>query len=181
MTTKVLEFGHRRIDMIAGHSIGNDRAGKRIQGVKQALSDFGNEAIPLRVIETDYSLEQGGNAFENLMNSTDAPTAIVCGNDVLAVGAILRAQQIGLRVPKDVSVTGFDDINLALAVTPPLTTVRVPQINMGKLAAKLLMELLSTGVHPPSIEIDTEVVLRGSLTVPRKILANILPKANQPL
>lgn len=171
MTRKVLEFGHRRIDMIAGCSIGNDRASARIQGLKQALSDFGPEARLLHVIETDYSLEHGGNALENLMNSPDAPTAIVCGNDVLAVGAILRAQQLGLRVPEEISITGFDDISLATAVSPPLTTVRVPQRRMGKMAATLLMELLSTGTPPASIEIDTEVVLRGSLTTPRETLA----------
>ncbi|MFT4728888.1 MAG: LacI family transcriptional regulator [Granulosicoccus sp.] len=172
MTKKVLEFGHQRIDMIAGYSTGNDRAGARIQGVKQALSNIGNNPRLPRVIETGYSLEQGSNALEDLMNSPDAPTAIVCGNDVLAVGAILRAQKIGLRVPEDVSVTGFDDISLASAVSPPLTTVRVPQRRMGKMAAKLLMELLSSGVRPPSIEFATEVILRESLAAPKKIRTN---------
>lgn len=166
MTMKVLEFGHRRIDMIAGKSNGNDRAYARIQGVKNALSDFGHSAILRRVIETDYSLEQGGDAFEQLMNSSDAPTAIVCGNDVLAAGAILRAQQRSVKVPEDVSVTGFDDINLAKVVSPALTTVRVPQAEMGRLAAKVLMEWLSTGVRPSSIELDTHIILRDSLSTP---------------
>lgn len=170
MTRKVLEYGHRRIDMIAGYSAGNDRASARVQGVRQALSDFGSDAALRQVIETDYSLEQGGNALELLLRSSDAPTAIVCGNDVLAVGAMLRAQKIGVKVPDDISITGFDDINLAMAVTPPLTTVRVPQKRMGKLAASLLMKLLATGVRPKSIEIDTDIVVRGSLAAPRTTL-----------
>ncbi|MFK8077684.1 MAG: LacI family DNA-binding transcriptional regulator [Granulosicoccus sp.] len=170
ITMKVLEFGHRRIDMIVGSTTGNDRASARIQGVKEAISKFGQGAKLRNVIETEYSLEQGGNAMEFLMNTPDPPTAVVCGNDVLAGGAILRAKRMGLNVPNNVSVTGFDDIDLATAINPTLTTVRVPQDEMGYQAAMLLMKLISTGVRPASVEFETKVIFRESLSELKKEL-----------
>jgi LacI family transcriptional regulator len=167
MTMEVLNQGHRQIAMIAGISKHNDRARNRIKGVKQAIKDFGKNARLLSVIETQYSQALGGDAFTQLMQQSNTPTAIVCGNDVLAVGAIVRARQLGIAVPQDVSITGFDDIDLATAVCPSLTTVRVPQNRMGQTAARLLLELLSTGKKPPSIELDTEIIHRESLGPPR--------------
>lgn len=167
MTMEVLKQGHRNIAMIAGVSKGNDRARNRIKGVKQAVRDFGKNARLLAVIEANYSQTHGGDAFTQLMQQANTPTAIVCGNDVLATGAIVRARQSGIAVPQDVSVTGFDDIDLATAVYPSLTTVRVPQKRMGRTAAQLLLELLSTGKKPSSIEFDTEIIHRESLGPPR--------------
>jgi len=166
MATKILELGHRRIAMIAGSSRDNDRASDRIEGVKRAVSSYGNNAKLIAIIEADYSVEHGGNAFEELMSSTKPPTAIVCGNDVLAAGAVVRAQKKGINIPKDVSITGFDDITLASVVSPPLTTVRVPQIEMGGAAAQLLLKQLSEEAQPASIEFDTEIVHRESLAAP---------------
>ncbi len=168
MTMEVLRQGHRSIAMIAGVSKGNDRASNRIKGVKKAVKDFGRNARLLKVIEAPYSQAGGGDAFAKLMQQANTPTAIVCGNDVLATGAIVRARQLGIAVPQDVSVTGFDDIDLATAVYPPLTTVRVPQRRMGQTAARLLLELLFDGNRPSSVEFDTEIIHRESLGPPRQ-------------
>ena len=81
---------------------------------------------------------------------------------MLAAGAIVRAGQLGLQIPQDVSVTGFDDIALATVVSPSLTTVRVPQLEMGRSAAELMLDLLS-GKRPHSRELQTEIVHRDSL------------------
>lgn len=167
MTMEVLRQGHRTISMIAGNSKGNDRASNRIEGVRQAIRDFGKDAELLKIIEAHYSQTDGGDAFAQLMQQTKAPTAIICGNDVLAAGAIVRARQLAIAVPQQVSITGFDDIDIATAVYPSLTTVRVPQKRMGRAAAKLLLELLFTDNTPASIEFETEIIYRESLAPPQ--------------
>lgn len=167
MATEVLARGHRNIAMIAGISRGNDRAANRIKGVRQAIKDFGQGARLLDVIEARYAQEDGGDAFTRLMSRKNAPTAIICGNDVLAAGAIVRARQTGIAIPDAVSITGFDDIDIATTVYPTLTTVRVPQRRMGRSAARLLLELLSTNSKPASIEFETEIMYRESLGPPR--------------
>ena len=161
ITRSVLDHGHQQIAMIAGHSEHNDRSKNRIEGVRARITRTPGASL-LSVIETDYTLEDGGNAFEKLMAVTQKPSAVICGNDVLAAGAIVRAKQLGIAVPQQVSITGFDDISLATVVSPALTTVRVPQLSMGRTAAKLLLDLLA-GETPVSTELETEIVHRESL------------------
>ena len=168
MTRHVLDQGHRRIAMIAGRYQGNDRASDRMHGVKRMVKAYGNDAELLEIIEAaGYLMEDGGDAFEQLMSRNVAPTAIICGNDVLAAGAVVRSQQIGVKIPEDVSVTGFGDISLATAVTPMLTTVRVPHTTMGRTAAKLLLEMVSGDDKPESVRFDNEIVTRKSLAAPK--------------
>jgi LacI family transcriptional regulator len=160
---KVLEFGHRKIAMIAGQTTGNDRAADRIAGVQSAITEYGDGAELVNRIEASYSLDSGGVAFEEIISSDSRPTAVICGNDVLASGAIVRARALSIDVPKEVSITGFDDIDLASAVSPALTTVRVPQTEMGKSAAQLLLKLLDNKPQVRSIEFETEIIVRDSL------------------
>lgn len=167
ITNEVLRKGHRSIAMIAGFAEQNDRSKNRITGVQQSIAKKQNAKL-IAVIETDYSLDAGGDAFEKLMQGTTKPTAIICGNDVLAAGVIVRARKLGIKVPDDISVTGFDDISLATVVTPALTTVRVPQLEMGKTAARVMLELLNNGTSQ-SHELQTQIIHRDSLaTLPAK-------------
>jgi LacI family transcriptional regulator len=163
LTRHILALGHRRIAMIAGISKDNDRAGNRIEGVRQAIAEFGSPAVLTEVIESRYSLEAGADAFARIMSADTRPTVVICGNDVLAAGAVLYARDHGIQVPAEVSITGFDDINLASAVTPALTTVRVPQTAMGRAAAKLLLARLAGQQDLVSIELQTEIIMRNSL------------------
>ncbi len=165
LTRAVINAGHKRIALIGGVSAGNDRASNRIAGVKQAVSEQrGVDLVAL--VEAEYSLSAGAAAFDRVIAEGSKPTVIICGNDVIAAGVLNRAKAIGINVPAALSVTGFDDINLATAVDPPLTTVRVPQLNMGKSAAGLLMEYLENKQMPASVEFETEIVIRGSLSAP---------------
>ncbi|MFP1631157.1 LacI family DNA-binding transcriptional regulator [Zhengella sp. ZM62] len=163
MTRKVLEMGHRDIAMIAGVTAMNDRAADRVSGVRRALREAGIDADALPVIEAPYSFEDGSRAFEALMQRHPRPTAVICGNDVLAVGAIKRARSMGMSVPGDVSITGFDDIDIASFVTPALTTVHVPHRRMGTAAAHLLLQLIAGESAKRRVEIDVEMRMRGSL------------------
>lgn len=159
----VLAHGHRRIAMIAGTTKGNDRALQRVKGVQEALSSAGLKEDTLQVIEAHYDVEAGKAALLRLMSRPQRPTAVLCGNDVLAVGALRGAQDLGLSVPEDVSITGFDDLEFARLVSPTLTTVHVPHRTMGQQAARTLVQMLRTGETPASIELPTSVRHRGSL------------------
>ncbi len=159
----VIRLGHRRIAMISGVSQGNDRARQRIEGLKDALMAHGLDPGALAIIETPYGIENGGAAFKTQMTLTPRPTAVMCGNDVLAVGALGMAQNLGLRVPQDVSITGFDDIELASIVSPALTTVHVPHREMGRCAARELVDMVERKSAGVSMRLGTEIIMRLSL------------------
>lgn len=158
----VLKLGHKNIGVISGIVRGNDRALGRLNGVRDALQAQG---LPtdFPVIETPYEVENGATAFSELMSRPKPPTAVICGNDVLGVGAIQQALAMGLRVPQDISITGFDDIELARIVSPQLTTVHVPHREMGRRAAQALVAMVEGDTSQGSIELHSKVVLRGSL------------------
>lgn len=168
MVHKVIAAGHRRIAMISALTLHNDRARGRVEGARQAMRAQGLDATSLVVVETTYDIEKGAEAFRHLMAQTLPPTAVICGNDVLATGALREAKRLGLSVPNDVSVTGFDDIELAQILTPALTTVHVPHREMGRQAARELTAMVENRSQGRSICIQTRLVLRGSLAKPAK-------------
>lgn len=163
LTDRVIGMGHRNIAMISGVTRGNDRAAARLAGVRDGLQAHGLDTNAFCVIETPYEIENGARAFDVLMQQSPRPTAIMCGNDVLAVGAVRRARERGIRVPDDVSITGFDDIELASIISPALTTVHVPHREMGRRAAQELVNMLETGGKGPVIELRSRIVVRDSL------------------
>ena len=166
MAKEVLAKGHRRIAAISARQSDNDRARERMAGVREAMTEAGLDASDLPVFETQYTIEAGGAAFTALMNGTPAPTAVICGNDVLAVGALKAAQTLGLKVPQDVSITGFDDIELSTVTTPALTTVHVPHREMGVLAARALWHMVTGETRGESLHLDTRLQLRDTLAAP---------------
>lgn len=163
ITQLAIDFGHHNIGMISGHIESNDRASDRIDGVRDAMKRSGISSDNLTVVPTNYSLKNGSDAFESLMKKTPRPTVIICGNDVLAAGAISRANEMGIRVPGEVSITGFDDLDLADVIRPKLTTVHVPHRRMGESAARLLLDVLDGKTEHQAIELETEIVIRESL------------------
>jgi LacI family transcriptional regulator len=168
MAEHVIGLGHRRIAVLTAPVAGNDRARARLFGVRDACLDAGIDESDLQVVETEYAIESGARAFRGLMQSDRPATAVICGNDVLAAGAIVAARDMGLRVPDDISVTGFDDIELASVVTPALTTVHVPHKDMGQAAAHRLINAVEGRDGPTATPLDTHLVLRGSLSGPRQ-------------
>lgn len=163
LMSEVWRLGHRRIGVISGITLGNDRARQRLEGIKDALSEAGQSTDTLRIIETTYETDSGGRAFEALMSGDNPPTVVICGNDVLGVGAIARARELGIDVPGQVSITGFDDLELARIVTPSLTTVRVPHRQMGQAAADILIDMVEKQSVGAPVELDTTLELRASL------------------
>ncbi len=161
-----IEKGHRRMGFISAPGASNDRARDRVAGVRLAMEAAGLSPTSLELVETQYGIETGGAAFREIMSSGIRPTVVFCGNDVLAIGALRAAKEMGLRVPADVSITGFDDIELAILAEPALTTVHVPHREMGRRAAIMLIEMMNGKSKPASVRLETDIRLRQSLGPP---------------
>ncbi|MEM7442400.1 MAG: LacI family DNA-binding transcriptional regulator [Pseudomonadota bacterium] len=159
----VIAHGHRRFGFISAHTASNDRARERVGGVRHAMDEAGLPQQSMTLVETHYGIETGGIAFQQIMSEDPAPTVVLCGNDVLAVGALRAAKEMGLNVPQDISITGFDDIELAMLAEPALTTVHVPHREMGRRAASMLVQMVNGQSVSESVELKTEIRLRQSL------------------
>lgn len=166
MAEQVLKIGHRQIAMIAGVTAWNDRATDRVAGVRDALSAKELSLQPLYLVEAPYTVDGSAEAARQLFALSPRPTAIICGNDAQAAGALRAARAAGLTVPDDVSIVGFDDIELASAMNPPLTTVHVPHRRMGRAAAQRLLAMMSSSDPGESIVFETTIVERCSLAMP---------------
>ncbi|MFJ4877631.1 LacI family DNA-binding transcriptional regulator [Streptomyces sp. NPDC088745] len=122
----------------------------------------------LRTVHSALDVHSARTALENaLTTGTDRPTAVICDDDVLAAGACKALRRLGLRVPDDISVTGFDDLALATAVEPELTTVRLPAEQVGRSGMAALLAVLE-GHTPDNTELPVELVTRGSTAAPAK-------------
>jgi LacI family transcriptional regulator len=137
-----------------------------VRGVQEALAAAGLALPAQRLAERPYALAPAREGFARLMEASPPPTAVVCGNDVLAFGALFEARQQGLDVPGVVSIVGFDDLELASHVQPPLTTVQVPAEAMWRRAADRVLARLRGGELPREAEIDASLVVRGSTGPP---------------
>jgi len=165
LVLEAISHGHSSFAYISAKTKSNDRANARVEGAKQAIKEAGFDPSSMQHIETDYSVQNGKNAFLEIANTNKEamPSLIICGNDVLAVGAIQGAQLLGLNVPNDISVIGFDDIELATIISPALTTVHVPHQEMGRKAAECLFDLVNDPNKPKRVELETYIVRRESL------------------
>ncbi len=167
LADEVMGQGHRTIGIISGPTDGNDRARERLEAVREAAEAHGITTNNIEQIECPYSIENGAISFDTLMAAKPETTAVICGNDVLAVGALKAARAGGLSVPTDISITGFDDIELAQIAQPGLTTVHVPHRKMGTLAAQALVGALTKGETMQGQLLETHIVTRESLGPPR--------------
>jgi LacI family transcriptional regulator len=158
----LLDLGHRRIAMIAGLTRHNDRAAERVSGVRDALAGRGLVLRPELLLERPYSIAEGRAALRHLLRLPQPPTAVVCGNDVLAFGALFESEALNVAVPDRLSITGFDDLDLAAHLPPGLTTMRVPSTEMGRLAAEYLLARIEGAVVPERVQLEAELVVRGS-------------------
>jgi len=158
---ELLDAGHREIAAIFGPpqtSTGRDRE----RGVRAALGEAG--LAPAGMRRTGYTYEGGHAGALELLGGLRRPTALFCGNDVIAIGALNACHRLGLRVPHDVSVVGFDDIPEAEFFLPGLTTVRQNFDEVGRRGLDLLVRILgdSAGEHRERLTIEPEFVLRAS-------------------
>ena len=169
LTAHLTALGHRRIGVIAGPRewLASDA---RLAGHAAALADAGVLGEPGLVRHGEATVQWGHWVAGELLDLPDPPTAVVGFNDKAAVGALQAAAERGLRVPQDVSIAGFDDIDLSRATRPMLTTVRQPLLELGRMAVTLLVRVLERHeLEALHVELATELVIRestGTVRVP---------------
>ena len=163
VTHHLINLGHSRIGLIMGRVIGNDRAALRVQGIRASLMEAGLEPSIEWLIDRPYNIADGRMATQALLASPNRPTALICGNDQIAFGAMIQAVAEGLKVPDDLSVTGFNDLEFAEHLSPPLTTVRVPTEDIGRISAEYLLRAIDdSSFKPTSFEVPATLVVRES-------------------
>lgn len=156
----LMGLGHSRIGAILGPA-DTSTARDREAGFRTALDDAGTALPSRRVFRRDFDHESGRWGLRTLLDVADPPSAIFCANDFIAIGVLNMAVELGVKVPDDVSVVGFDDLDVAAWPVFGLTTVRNPVIEMARRAAAMLVDLLEGGPGTDAREVlATELVLR---------------------
>ncbi len=166
----LVALGHSRIGVISGAVHSNDRARLRLAGIRRVLGEAGCALSETRVVEQPFTLSGGRAGLAHLLSAAARPTAVICGNDLLAAGAVFEAQSRGIAIPSDLSVMGIDNLEIASQINPPLTTVHLPTAELGQRAADLLLGAAAAGERlPRSIELPIELVVRASTARPHGI------------
>lgn len=161
ITQHLLDLGHKKIAVISALLENNDRVQQRLKGIRSTLKTADEEFTDDCLIECRYSVEQGRQAIHSLLDANPQITAIICSNDILALGALWGARQRKIKVPKMLSITGFDNMEMIPALSPALTTVNSPSKRMGVLAAEyLLKQINSNQTKIKRIEIEAELIVR---------------------
>jgi DNA-binding LacI/PurR family transcriptional regulator len=166
----VIDNGHRRITVVGGPTA-MWTADQRLAGYREAVAAAGRDPDAMPVLVGDYRQDSGfALAATALAGCPDErPTALLCANDMMAIGALEYCKSVGLRVPQDLSIVGFDDLPVSALLTPRLTTVRQPARDMGAQAALCLLNLLgdgSNGAPPTPALLSTSIQIRESVAPP---------------
>jgi DNA-binding LacI/PurR family transcriptional regulator len=159
-------LGHRDIAFISGprrlHS-----AQSRLAAFSKSLEECGIVADAARIVEGDHTMEGGIEAMDFLLKSRHRPTAVMCSNDMTAIGVLHKLYRAGLRVPDDLSVIGFDDIHIAQVTIPPLTTIQMSCFELARAAVTALRAHVEEGGEPKrNYKIPTHLVVRESTGFP---------------
>jgi len=161
-TEYLINLGHQRIAHITG-PLQTRSALNRLKGYKLALEKYGIEYSDELVGEGDFRIKGGYQVMKKFLKLTEPPTAIFAANDLLALGAMQAIQKKNFRIPDDFSVIGFNDIELASFVYPPLTTIRQPMMEMGALAVKMLIKIIEEGEFNQRKEVlEPKLIIRES-------------------
>lgn len=161
----LLALGHRRIAHVAGpDAFVHSRERQAAWRTELDAAGF----RPGVLVPGDFTSESGARAADQLLASADPPTAVMCANDLTAIGFISRASALGFSVPHDISVTGFDGIQLSGFTAPPLTTVQTSPHDLGAEAARLLLGLIATGEAEHTEIPPASLLIRGSTAPPAR-------------
>lgn len=167
----LLDLGHRDFGVIAQEFPNSDRAAKRVAGLQAALAARGAPAPQQCLIERSHKIVDGQLAFQALMEGSRLgqrrPSAVVCGTDTLAFGAMVQAAAMGIRVPDDISLTGINDVEFAAHLSPPLTTVRLAADVVGLRAAEYLLGRINGQAVANTTSVPFTLIVRGSTAAPR--------------
>ena len=166
MIEHLLSLGHKRIGLITGLKQ-NPHTIDRLKGYRLALQDAGIDYDPNIVIEGDFNYWSGLSAAERFSAMPNRPTAICCFNDEMAIAAIRGFSEKGIRVPQDISVTGFDNMDVSKYTVPSLTTIGQPAEKIGERAAEILVALIRGESQPVTEHVlPYEFIIRESTSSP---------------
>ena len=168
-TRHLVGLGHRRIAYL-GDRHGHQSDTERFSGYRRALGEAGLPFEPELVVHGDGKPEGAGPAMAHLLALPQRPTAVFCYNDLTALGAMREVFARGLRIPADLSVVGFDDLYISRYLNPPLTTVRQPMRQMGRMAMETLLDLVSGGRRDHNLKVPGELIVRESTAPPKEPL-----------
>ena len=159
----IVGLEHRRIGMIFPQTEGNDRAQGRLDGAWAVLNAAGIAVPEQWQMTSPYSIAQAKDAVAALLSAGDAPTALICGNDVIAQGAVFAALKLGVRVPEDLSVVGIGNFKGSLEMEPALTTVHIPAQDIGRIAGEQIVDAVAAET-PELVRVrcDVDLVVRGT-------------------
>ncbi len=158
----LIDLGHRRIGMISGHTEHNDRAAARLEGLRATLKTAGLKLPSDWVSQQTLNIAGGRLGLQQLVTAKNRPTAIVCGNDLLAAGALFEAQRLGLDVPNELSICGIDNHELAAETNPALTTIALPTQDLGRIAAAQVLAALAGEPIAQQSLLPFELLVRGT-------------------
>jgi len=154
-------LGHKRIGFITGPmELQLDK--EKMEGFWQAVKDFNLEKDERLIRKGDYLMDKAYRKTIELLNLKPPPTAIFAADDTMAVGVVEAAKEKGISVPEDLSVMGFNNMEIASLISPSLTTVRVPMLRMGELAAEILLEKIEKKEEGRKVILPTQIVVRNS-------------------
>jgi DNA-binding LacI/PurR family transcriptional regulator len=158
----VISLGHRRIGFISG-PLTLKSARTRRSAFLSCFREFGIADAHRTVIEGNHRIDGGQNSTRQMLSQPKPPTAVLTSNDLTAIGTLYAITSSGLRVPEDISVIGFDDIEMSQFTHPPLTTVRLSRQELGKRAFDALYQAVEDlEADGQEIKVSTELLLRGS-------------------
>ena len=162
----LIELGHRDIGIVAAVTANNDRASARVEGAMRALAEHRLALHPEWMLEVPYHLDDARQAARTFLTMAKRPTALICGNDVIAYGVMLEAERRGLHVPRDLSVMGFDDLEWSRHLRPSLTTMHLPTDEVWVRAGQYLVRHLAGQRTTLHHEVDASLVVRESTSRP---------------
>ena len=163
----LISLGHTRFAIISNTARANARSAARRDGAINAMKAVGLAVRPELVVEVDAPTIINGRAAMNVILAASSDvTAVICTTDALAVGALAECRSQNLRVPDDISVTGYDDMELAAQVDPPLTTVKIPVREISLRAEDMLIAMISGRTTEQKVELDASIVYRESIAPP---------------
>lgn len=167
MARHLARCGYRRIGIVTTPIQNNDRAQARRAGYLRAVRDFGLVQHDSLIKEAPLTVSHGAQVFRELLSSNPDVEVVFLAHDMLAAGAMFEAKRRGLRIPEDIGVAGFDDLDIAQEFVPALTTVRTQRYAIGSTAAQMLLQRIR-GETPPSATVDMgfEIVQRDSTRHP---------------
>jgi len=168
----LLDLGHRQLAVIMlpptrSQSVLTPAASRRLAGYQAALAAF--DAPAPYTLTAGATMAAGARAFDSFPKGKRRPTGVLAMSDMAAIGVLGAAQAAGLHVPEDLSVVGYDDLPMAAWTSPPLTTVRQPIVEKGRVAARLLIQRLQGKVVSSPPPLRTSLVVRGSTARPKEV------------